>query len=409
MTVLIREAHTVELKLFNARLIINQIFPFYSSILTKVRFRPKEGIGTLACDSQARVYYDPALTWNQAEINFVLLHEIGHLVKLHFQRWEHKEGDEGKKVNHKIANIAGDCEINNEAYQICHLDPDNFQFPQGGQLPTHYGLPDKHLAEYYYDELMKSAKKITVTIDCGSAADGMARDYEDGDDGTGLSQEELEDIAAQVQEELDRWGREVKNSEASTSTSESDKKRHAKGIGNRPEAGSFSILPALLKGRIWLDRARKVINEYTRLKVWGFARPNRRYSNPPFIMPGRGYHTPQVAFLCDVSGSINMTSAHQGFKVIDQLKGLGIKCRIFACDTRAFEVTDRSAVYTGGGTHLPAGLELIQNTMGSNVDLCIVISDGQTSWDTRPPFPVVMLTWDEEGPKWMRTIKMPEL
>lgn len=406
---------TVESKLWNARLTINQIFPFYAALMYLVRFHSRPGIGTLACDQRANVYYDPDLTWNQQEINYVFLHEVNHLARLHFKRWELKGEADETDLNPIISNLAADCEINGETYEICNLS-ERFEFPAGGILPTTFNMPDKQLAETYYDLLIRRAKKEQQLFnkshtDCGSAADGQPRDYEIPPDQSSNSDSKVENAAGQVADELRKWKKEVDNS------NKKDRDGQSKGDKSNPggrQAGDeqgeiqLSALPQLLKSRMWLDRIRQTINEYRRLRTYGYSRPNRRYYNPPFIMPGRQYTYPTISFLCDVSGSINMTSAHQSFRVIDQLKGLGIKCRIFACDTRAFEVKDRHAAYTGGGTHLPTGLELIKSTV-PETDLCIIISDGQTGWDDKPHFPVVMFSWDEEGPSWMKTIMMPEL
>lgn len=399
----------------DSRLVIVQAFPFLASMASLIRFKEVKGLNTVGCDKTGQVYYDPDLHWSKEEVNLGLLHEVCHLVNLHFPRWEvmaDKLGKKIEKLNGQVLNISGDCEINPPLYELSLIDH-RFRFRNGyGVFPGQFGLKAGLTSEQYYEKLMKQVndtvdamKKAGLHADCGSAADGQKREWEDEEDGSGPSQEQLEQAAQDAGQEMAEWGAEVKGGVEGKGARQEGSK-----AGKGHHGFNLSALPRLMTSKLWLDTIRKTLNEYLRLKGSGYARPNRRYRLDPLILPGRQYQPANVAAIVDVSGSINERSAHQAFKLGAQLRGLGIRLRIVACDDHAQEITSTTtAAYGGGGTQLSKGLDLIDRTM-PDTDVCIVISDGETyPWGEKRRYPVVLFTWSEGGAEWMKTIRMPVL
>lgn len=397
-----------KLDLDTARLHIIQTFPFLAHMASLLRFKEVKGLGTVGCDQKAKIYYDPDLKWDSSEINMGLLHEVLHLIFLHFPRWQTQEAESGEKLIHQVANIAGDCEINPALDKLAQVD-NHFRFRSGyGVFPAHFNMGNGLTAEQYYERLMKNAVQVDVVVkgkglhsDCGSAADGNKRDHEDDpSEGSGPSEEQLEHAASQAGEELEAWAAEVQGEDEAEGSK----------AGKGHTGFKLDTLPTVMTSKYWLDMIRKTLNEHLRLKGYGYARPNRRYRLDPFILPGRQYQVANVAALVDVSGSINEKSARQAFKLGAQLRGLGIKLRVVACDDHAMEVTSNTkSAYGGGGTTLSRGLDLIDQTM-PDTDVCICISDGETHpWGEKRRYPVILFTWGREGAEWMKTIRMPVL
>src|SRR5258708_6965227 len=52
----------------------------WAYLISKVRvYREVEGIGTMASDGHWRIYWDPALDWDDMETRTVVAHELGHI------------------------------------------------------------------------------------------------------------------------------------------------------------------------------------------------------------------------------------------------------------------------------------------------------------------------------------------
>ncbi len=103
-------------------------------------------IGSMAVDSQWRLYYNPTwLTTHNVEENAsLLIHEVSHLLRDH----------EGRRksagiTDHRRWNTAGDCEINDD------LHAEGLPLPGDPPLPGKYGLQTGNSAEVYYDQLPK--------------------------------------------------------------------------------------------------------------------------------------------------------------------------------------------------------------------------------------------------------------
>lgn len=426
-------------QLYAARLTITHFFPFFSSMCSLIRFHEVPGLNTFACDSYAKVYYDPSLDWAQEEVNLALLHEVCHLVRFHNQRGEHILQDSGALVP-DVWNWGTDCEINGPLAELCEVS-DKFQFRHGyGVFPSNFQLKNGLLAEQYYDYIMEQnglsdhVKKMIDHLkehgpDCGSASGGDARGYEVRDH-TDPSDDQLGKAAKDASRDVKKWSKSggpqpqrdpqqprqpAKKGRWRNKNKENDRGGEGREEGGRdPGTGGgdfdLSSLPAILSSKMWLDRMRKTVNEFLRLRNYGYARPNRRYRNDPFILPGnRNPAPPFVAMIVDVSGSIMQRSAHQAFKLGDQLTKLGIRVRVVACDDGAIEVRVGDAAYGGGGTRLVEGFNYINENF-PRPDVCLVISDGECwDWGDDPGYPVVMFTWSQMGPAWMKHVSMPVL
>lgn len=100
-------------KLAVGRIIATREMPYFATALMAMSPHEREGLGTFAVDERWRMYYDPirCLEWTVKEIAAVWLHETGHLIRSHSQRYQELEG-----LDHdpSLFNAAGDAAINSD-------------------------------------------------------------------------------------------------------------------------------------------------------------------------------------------------------------------------------------------------------------------------------------------------------
>lgn len=404
-----------------ARLNIYAKHPYFSAALSRMTLIADEKIPISAIDARWNMRYNPKISSGIDKVldcEAMLYHELFHLLGEHFKRGEvlKKKIDKDPAPHHDfnpmVWNLAGDYEM---YATMAEVAAGSRLFRDQSMAPP-VSLPETYLAEDYYDYLMRTAQEVTVTCThqqdqensqgegegegSGNADGSSGKEKGDKDSSGGGGGQDLSDALKETRDAIERAFPGAKGN-----------------IGNGKNPGTdhneFVRLPVILssfRNRGWVSRIRSEITEHMRYRIVGFSRPARRQSpDPKMIMMGKRLHDPHITFLVDVSGSIDEAAANEAFAVIDSLRGYNIRFRIFACDTYAKEIKPGEPVYSGGGTDLQEGLRVISQ-VAPETELCVVISDGETYWDDQPPrFPTVMFTWEQRGPHWMKTVKMPAL
>lgn len=109
-------------KLAAGRIIAMKKMPYYSKVLLGMSPNERIGLGTFAVDERWRMYYDPqkCLDWTIEEIAAVWLHEAGHVMRGHSERFKNLEGH-----NHdaRVYNCAADAAINSDLKEMGVLLP----------------------------------------------------------------------------------------------------------------------------------------------------------------------------------------------------------------------------------------------------------------------------------------------
>lgn len=157
----------VTLKMNAGRVVAVDKYPYMHAALFSMVPVAVRGLGTFASDIKWRMYYDPefVLSLDVQQIAAVLMHEVGHCVRGHGERFR----DMGHSPMYaKIYNIAGDVCINED------LREDGLQLPENGVFLNTLiedGIPvtRKMSAEQVY-ALLK-AKVEDESCSCGSAGD----------------------------------------------------------------------------------------------------------------------------------------------------------------------------------------------------------------------------------------------
>ena len=114
----------VLLKLHAARVVASEKMPYLSNALFAMVPVKAVGLGTMASDAKWRLYYDPEkiMEWPVEQLAGVVLHEVGHCIRGHAERFTSM----GENMRYaRTFNIAGDSLIN------CDLRDERIPLPEG--------------------------------------------------------------------------------------------------------------------------------------------------------------------------------------------------------------------------------------------------------------------------------------
>jgi predicted metal-dependent peptidase len=479
----------VILRLHAARVVASEKQPYLSTALFAMVPVKVANLGTLASDAKWRLYYDPAkvLEWPVEELAGVLLHEVGHCLRGHADRFT-AIGENAKYA--PLFNIAGDSLINAD------LRDDRISLPgQAVYLDTlaEQGIPATRemSAEQVYTLLREKSDKESCTCgtddtptpkpanqareanpgaadtengsdggqqnpaqtktgeqdstnspegagasepdnetspgnqpdpncpvhgnepaitgwDCGSAADGIRRDYEtEGDKvDAGIDEDRADLIRQQVAVEITN---------------------HAKNRGTVP--GGYTrwaqelLDPTVDWRRELASLVRRSFAQIAGLRDYTYRRPSRRdssmrLSGQNIVLPAmRQPNPPKIAIVIDTSGSMTddmltwALSETQG--VLRSLGSAGRAVRLISCDAKATSTRIRKAsdvtLTGGGGTDMRVGIDEAM-TSRDRPDVVIVLTDGYTPWPSEPLRGSTLIVALTDGgsaravPTWARTV-----
>lgn len=495
----------VILKLHAARVVASEKQPYLSSALFAMVPIRVNGLGTLASDAKWRLYYDPikVMEWPVEILAGVLLHEVGHCIRGHADRF--KAMNERSRYA-KTFNIAGDALINEDLkddriqlpegcvyvdvlnnegvaatrdmsaeqiYQLirekqeeaCTCDQNQPQNQSGDQSDQNQsgegddsgengengdgsedsengeGSQDSQNGEGEGSEKSDSSNngsgkqpcpvhdhdhsqggqghgdgepcdcEGTINVggwDCGSAADGIRRDYEaEGDKvDAGVDEDRGDLIRQQVAVEI---------------------QNHAKNRGHVPggyERWAKELLNPVVDWRRELSSLiRRTFAQVAGLRDYTYQRPSRRQSamrqsGQGVILPAmRQPNPPRVAIVIDTSGSMSdemltwALTETQG--VLRSLGSAGRQVRVISCDAKAEtqRVTSVSQITLkgGGGTDMRVGITEAMSQR-EKPDAVILITDGYTPYPDEPlKAATLIVALTDEGaadsvPHWARKV-----
>ncbi|MGH9277891.1 MAG: DUF2201 family putative metallopeptidase, partial [Acidimicrobiales bacterium] len=179
-------------KLTIARLWAVERHPYMATALWASKVVEAPGIGKVATDESWRLYIDPDLveSYSIPVLGSLLVHHAGHLIR------EHAGRARNIGVDRRIAKdwaLAADAEINDD------LISSGLRLPEGSIEPHRMGWATGRMAEEYFHHSRHDEHDEEEEPDCGSGADGLARDWDmSGDQSSGLPPGEQRLIRAQV-------------------------------------------------------------------------------------------------------------------------------------------------------------------------------------------------------------------
>lgn len=358
--------------------------PWFAPALYRCGIVLTDRVEVAAIDNHYNVYWNPevvaAITEGRprtealAELAFLWIHEISHVLREHAKR-----GDAVSRAGGDYAlrwNVACDLEINDAEWE-------GLQMPKAypGHQPAERGFESGRLAEYYYPRLGGGSMDFPA-IDEGSGVHGRPRPWETG------GQQRLSDL------EVTMIRREVARQTRQADTS-------------RIPFGWRSWAREVLGSHInWQQRLRNRLSVAIRVGAgartdYGYRRPHRRqHIYHPVVPPTlTGAMATRLAVVVDTSGSLEDDDLRRTFgEIATIMRQLEAPVTIIPCDTKAYDpvklLTADAAFRVshlpgGGGTDLRAGIRAAAR-LRPVPDAILVLTDGLTDYpDVLPAVPLV--------------------
>ena len=389
-----------------ARLWAATKFPYLATGVFGAQVVAQAGSGTVSVDESWRMHADPELTagWTAAQLGSVLIHHVCHMLRTHGERAQ----GAGVRPDEAADWVrAADAEINDD------LVPAGLDLPGNPVLPRDLRAEDGLLAEQYFDAIRRRAAadprwggggadnqaRSGPWLDCGSGADGIPRPGQ----GTGG---------------LLRWQAELLQRQVAQ-----DVMAHAKLPGTVP-AGLLRwaeevLTPTVNWRAVLAAELRRAVAEVSGAVDYSYRRPSRRSAVAgPVVLPALRRPVPEVAVVCDTSGSMTEDLLAMVLAEVEGLLralGLARQVRVLACDAAVAPVQRVSSarqveLVGGGGTDMGAGIGAAA-ALRPRPAVTVVLTDGYTPWPAVAPkgMRVVVGLLGEaapDAPPWARAVRV---
>ena len=368
------------------RILVNN--GFYGLLLMHMKFAIDERCDTAATDG-IRIYFGPQFLdeLNDAELDFVMMHEILHVVLQHCLR----EGERDKKRY----NIACDIVVNSNILLSENMNVDAITLRKWGEAM--HKTPDGKEGYGYTVEQVYNMLPVVIE-------DGMHLDTDDASDVSGKDKpsKKKQNDTKTIWDDHTKWGS-VEDDGTLKDVWEKRFQDACEAILVRDPSNQCGLLPMFAQRLLKELRApqtnwRMILNEFVQEEIadYSFSPPDRRYDDSPFFLPDfndKQDVVKDILFMIDTSASMSddmITAAYSEIKgAIDQFDGklqgwLGffdaaiIEPKPFS-DEGEFKVIKPVG---GGGTSFQIIFEYVNKYMVEKLPTSIVIlTDGYA------PFP----------------------
>ena len=388
-----------------ARLWAATKFPYLATGVFGAQVIADPGSGTLSVDESWRMHADPEVTadWTPAQLGSVVIHHVCHLLRTHGERAQ----GAGVRPDEAADWIrAADAEINDD------LVPAGLELPGRPVLPRDLRAEDGLLAEQYFAGIRRQAARTAESqarsgpwldwLDCGSGADGIPRPGQGQGSEGGLPPWQADLLRRQVAQDVIA---------------------HSKQPGTVP-AGLLRWAEEVLTPKVnWravlAAELRRAVAEVSGAVDYSYRRPSRRSAVAgPVVLPALRRPVPEVAVVCDTSGSMTEDLLAMVLAEVEGLLralGLARQVRVLACDTAVAPAQRVSSarqveLIGGGGTDMGAGIGAAA-ALRPRPAVTVVLTDGYTPWPAAAPkgMRVVVGLLGEgapEAPPWTRSVRV---
>lgn len=389
---------------------------FYGLLLMHMRYAVDENTETAYTDGE-RIVFGPEFLENlsDSELDFVMMHEILHVVLQHCNRGLDYD-------NQDLFNVACDIVVNSNLMLEKGVAPGRFMLGKYGN-PMHLA-PDgtdgyKLMAEEVYKLLVTEMssgkdlndKTIQEKLTGGKPIEGCGSDSAVWDDHSKWGEDG--DPASR-----DEWAKRIADA--------------AKSVEIRDASTGRDDMPLL---------AKRILDEFTRPKIdwrvilndfvqeeivdYSFSPPDKRFDGGDFYLPDfneKDEAVKDILFMVDTSGSMSdemITEAYSEIKgAIEQFNGrlcgwLGffdakVVPPIPFSSIDEFEVIRPKG---GGGTNFDVIFEYVGKSMETPPASIIIITDGYAPFPKERAAMGIPVLWiinnDKVTPKWGRVARLP--
>lgn len=387
--------------------------PFVGSVALTLDLKP---VRDIRCDTAMtdgnNIFFDIDFLsrLNQDEREFVLGHEVWHVVMMHFLRGEGKE--------HQMFNIATDMEVNQLLAKDGFVAPQDVLFPNKNfNRKTMFDFPSDLSAEEYYDLLMNKMEnkeggnsgESKSNSSNGKSGNGNSKNpckgqFDDHfDKNKDYSQEQAE---KELKEAIsDKYG--VKGFDKDFTPSSFKNEPDERNVSNKVRESVIGAAQQVERSRGTLpDYVKKIVNSLLEPKMpWkellaafvtssfynktNWNRPNRRFAYSGTYLPSHDGEMMRIAVGIDTSGSCQGDCERFLTEVASIAKSFSsYELHIIQCDTEVkdYQVFDESnpldpehngIEFKGfGGTELRPIFNYI-NDKELEVDAVVMFTDGE--------------------------------
>ena len=367
-------------RIITARIGLLLRHPFFGNMATRLRIvAADEWLGTAAVDGR-NLYYNTQFfnAMNNKEIEFVVAHEILHMVFDHIGRREDR--------NAMIYNISADYIVNNTLVRDgigtipsivdCYQD---FKYEGWTSEEVYDDVYDK--AKEMGDEYLKQLGEM-LDEHLENGEDAGTEDGGEGEDTNGNATSSKKPTYSK--EDMKKIKDEIKENMISAAQSA--------GAGNVPGEVARMIKELTEPKMNWREILRQQIQSTIR-SDYTFTRPSRKGQMSGAVLPGMDFQdTIDIAVCLDMSGSIQDT---QGADFLGEVKGImeeyqDYNIKVWCFDTNVYNEQDFSSdngedlsdyeIIGGGGTDFMANWTYMKET-GYVPKKLIMFTDGY-AWDS---------------------------
>ncbi|MBR4872584.1 MAG: hypothetical protein IKV00_01980 [Clostridia bacterium] len=388
---------------------------FYGLLLMHMVYAVDEEVETACTDGQRITFgVDFLEGLNDAELDFVMMHEVLHVVLQHCLRGDDRDDE--------AFNVACDIVVNSNILLENNMNPLSITLSQYGEsmhLAPNGKEGYEYTAEEVYEMLPKQKKKRRPK-DGGGVAKGRAKH----------KQGQIQKDPSPFWDDHTRWGMYEEDS-VMRDVWVKRFEDAVESISVRDSSNSRGLLPLFAK-RI-LEELRRpetdwrtILNDFIQEEVvdYSFSPPDRRFDDSPFFLPdfnGKEDVVEDILFMIDTSGSMSdkmITAAYSEVKgAIDQFDGklkgwLGffdaaiIEPKPFS-NEEEFRVIRPAG---GGGTDFQIIFEYVQRYMEKPPASIIILTDGYAPFPQEKlsmGIPVLWLLNNEEvDPPWGKVARI---
>lgn len=386
-------------RLLLSRMRILNTHGFYGLLLMHMIYTIDENAETAYTDG-TRIAFGPKFldSLTDSELDFVMMHEILHVVLQHCVREDNRD--------HDRFNIACDIVVNSNILLENNMDHRSITLSQWGE--SMHIAPDgkeghEYTAEQVYDMLPPTPPQKKKQVPSSGWEKGRAKQKQGDPQDIASGGQSWDDHSQWGQYEEDDTLRDVWVKQFSEACEAISIREKTIGRGTLPLFAQ-RLLEKLRDPQVdW----RTILNEFVQEEVndYSFSPPDRRFQDSPFFLPdfnemGRNGEPADILFMIDTSGSMSdkeITAAFSEVKgAVDQFDGklkgwLGFFDAAII-EPKPFESVDdvlKIKPAGGGGTDFQIIFEYVHQHMENKLPACIIIlTDGYA------PFPQEHLARD---------------
>ncbi len=388
---------------------------FYGMLLMHLPFMLDESITTAATDGKA-IYFSPNFLsrLTNSELDFVLMHEVLHVVLRHINRSKIFE------ENPILANIACDIVVNSNILYSCSMKISSISVD---------GTVSMHLTPNGDEGYLYTAEEVYNMLNVSNQnaikAKGRGRKGNDGEKSNGESDEltvddhsKWESLGEEEKQEIqENWEQHLRSASQNIRIKES-----SNNCGNIPLCAQ-RVLQELSKAQTdW----RTLLTDFVQEEVldYSFNPPDKRYSESDFFIPDFNVSYDlvpgNVLFMIDTSGSVSddmIARAYSEIKgAIDQFDGkitghLGffdasvVPAQPFVDLDTLLKILPRG----GGGTSFHAVFDYVDSLEEKPTSI-VILTDGEARFpkeERAKGIPVLWLIIDNKiTPPWGKTARV---